>query len=335
MTQPEKKTKNFRVYIPLIVIIGFIIAGVVYWYIDYSKYIKTDDAHVESDNVSISAKMLGRIAWLNAEEGDSVTQGELLAVLDSTDMVAQRNQAIAGKEQAEANIVQAEAKYQADQKNLKVLEITVDRAQDDFNRAKEQYKGDVISKEMYEHAGKTLETAQAQLDAARSQLKVSAAVITSSKATLATAEAQINVLNTQLNNTRLYAPLRGIIGKRWLMIGDVAQPGQSIYTLVNDHNLWVSVFLEETKLANLKMGQSVVFSIDAFPGVTFKGKIISLGTNTASLFSLIPASNASGNFTKVTQRVQLKVSIEGTNDGKNLSSFRILSGMSAIVKIIR
>lgn len=335
MTQAEKKQTNWKIYIPLIVIIGFVLAGTVYWYIDYSKYIKSDDAHVESDNVAVSAKMLGRISQLFAEEGDSVIQGEMLAILDSTDIVAQRNQAIAGKEQVEANILQAEAKYQADQKNLKVLEITLSRTQDDFNRAKEQYKGDVISKELYEHAEKALEIAQAQLDAARSQLKVSAAVVASSKTAVATTEAQINVINTQLNNTRLYAPLSGIVGKRWLLPGDVTQPGQSIYTLVNDRNLWVNVFLEETKLVDLRLNQPVLFTLDAFPGVTFKGHIINLGTNTASMFSLIPASNASGNFTKVTQRVQLKVSIDGTEDGKSLSSYRILSGMSAVIKIIR
>jgi membrane fusion protein (multidrug efflux system) len=335
MTSSVKKERNFKVYIPMILVIGMVIAGVIYWYIEYSKYIKTDDAHVESDNVAVSAKMLGRISQLYAYEGDSVTQGELLAVLDSTDMVAQRAQAIAGKEQAEANIVQAEAKYQADQKNIKVLEITLARTQDDFNRAKDQYKGDVISKELYEHAQKALEIAQAQLDAARSQLKVSSAIVASSKAAVTTADAQVNVISTQMGNTRLLAPFTGIVGKRWLLPGDVAQPGQSIYTLVNDRNLWVSVFLEETKLKDLHLGQAVHFTLDAFPDVTFTGKIISLGTNTASLFSLIPASNASGNFTKVTQRVQLKVSIEGTLEGKSLSQYRILSGMSAVVKIVR
>jgi len=117
--------------------------------------------------------------------------------------------------------------------------------------------------------------------------------------------------------------------------GDIAQPGQSIFTIVNNRNLWVSVFLEETKLENLHIGQPCIFSLDTYPGVTFTGKIIELGSNTASEFSLIPANNASGNFTKVTQRVELKISIDGVKDGKLLSAFRILSGMSAVVKIIR
>jgi membrane fusion protein (multidrug efflux system) len=75
--------------------------------------------------------------------------------------------------------------------------------------------------------------------------------------------------------------------------------------------------------------------LDSYPDVTFTGKILTLGSNTASQFSLIPANNASGNFTKVTQRVQIKISIDGMEDGKNLANYHILSGMSAVVKIIR
>ena len=89
------------------------------------------------------------------------------------------------------------------------------------------------------------------------------------------------------------------------------------------------------KLENLHIGQNVLFTLDTYPGVTFTGKIMTLGSNTASTFSLIPANNASGNFTKVTQRVQLKISIDGTTDGKKASEYRILSGMSALVKIVR
>ena len=330
-----KKEKSRKVYIPLILVITLLTIGGIYWYIDYSKYIKTDDAHVEADNVAVSSKMLGRISQLFVEEGDSVKQGELLAVLDSTDLIAQKNQAIANKLQTEAAIAQAEAKYQFDLKNNKILEIALSKAQDDFNRAKNQFKGDVITQEQFDHAKKAVETAQAQLDAARSQAKVSNAVIASTKTAVTSSEAQIKVIQSQINNTRLIAPSDGIIGKRWLLPGDIAQPGQSIYTIVNNKKLWVSIFLEETKLENLHKGQSALFSLDTYPGVTFSGKIMTLGSNTASQFSLIPANNASGNFTKVTQRIQLKISIDGVVGGKKLTDYRILSGMSAIVKIIR
>jgi membrane fusion protein (multidrug efflux system) len=334
-TTHSTKEKSKKVYIPIILITILILIGIVYWYIDYSKYIKTDDAHVETDNVSVSSKILGRITGIYAQEGDSVKKGQLIAVLDSLDLVAQKNQAVAGKLTSEASINQAEARYQFDLKNNHVLEISLQKAQDDFARAKSQYEGQVITQEQFDHAKKNVETAKAQLDAARSQAKVSSASIASAHATVASAEAQIKVIQAQLNNTRLLAPSDGLIGKRWLLPGDIAQPGQSIFTIVNNKQQWVSVFLEETKLGDLHIGQPVIFTLDTYPDVNFTGKIMTLGSNTASQFSLIPANNASGNFTKVTQRVQLKVSIDGTKEGKDLSQYRILSGMSAMVKIIR
>lgn len=330
-----KKEKSGKVYIPLFVVIALVLGGGIYWYIDYTKYIKTDDAKIESDFVSVSPKILGRISQLFVEEGATVKPGQLIAVLDSTDMLAQKNQITTAKCLAETSVAQAQAKYQYDLKSIKVLEIGLARAQEDFDRAKAQFAGDVITKEQFDHTKKVLETAQAQLDAAKSGAKVSAAQIKSAEASVDNSLAQISLINTQLSNTKLYAPSDGIIGKRWLMPGDIAQPGQSIFTIVNDNKLWVSVFLEETKLENLHVGQSVIFTLDTYPGTTFTGKIMTLGSNTAGQFSLIPASNASGNFTKVTQRVQLKVSIDGVAEGKKLEDYRILSGMSAVVKIIR
>ncbi len=330
-----KKEKSGKAFIPLLLIILLVLGGGIYWYIDYSKYINTDDAHVEADYVAVSSKILGRISQVFAIEGDSVKKGQLIVLIDSTDLIAQKNHAIAAKMQAQAAVIQAEAKYQYDLNNIKVQDVTLSRVQGDFDRAKSQFKSDVITQEQMDHAKKAFETAQAQLEADHSQAKVSNTQIGSMQAAVESAEAQIGVIQTQINNTRLFAPCDGIVGKRWLLPGDIAQPGQSIYTIVNDRHLWIAIFLEETKLENLQLGQPCIFSLDTYPGVTFTGKIIQLGSNTASQFSLIPSNNASGNFTKVTQRVQLKISIDGVKEGKKLSAFRILPGMSAVVKIIR
>jgi membrane fusion protein (multidrug efflux system) len=283
----------------------------------------------------VSPKILGRISQLFVDEGDSVKTGELIAVLDSTDLIAQRDQAVAGKTVAEASVVQAKAKYQFDLQNNKVLEILLKKAQDDFDRAKKQYEGTVIPQEQFDHARKALETAEAQLNAAKSQVKVSGAQIVSAEAAVESANAQIKTIETQLGNTRLYAPCSGVIGKRWLLPGDIAQPGQLVFSVVNDKKLWVSVFLEETKLGNLRVGQPALFTVDTYPGATFRGKIMTIGANTAAQFSLIPANNASGNFTKVTQRVPLKISIDSVEGSEKLSAYHLLSGMSVIVKIIR
>lgn len=333
----DKKTKKkgIGVYIPLVLVVLVVLAGSWYWYREYQKYIKTDDAHIDSDNVAISSKILGRIMHLYADEGDSVKKGMLLVDLDSTDLIAQVHQAIALKNQNAAALLQAEAKYRFDLESMKVPEVGLEKAKEDFDRAKRQLAGQVITKEAYDHANKALETAIAQNDAARSQLKVSKAQTSSASAAIESAQAQVNVLQTMLHNTKLYAPVDGIIAKRWLMAGDITQPGQSIMTLNNNKNLWVSVFLEETKIGGLHINQKAKFDVDAFPGVVFTGKVISIGSNTAAQFSLIPPNNAAGNFTKVTQRVQIKVTIDGTEDHTKLSAYKLLAGMSVVMKIIK
>ncbi len=334
MKQDQKKSR-LKVYIPVILVVIFILAGAAYWYNDYRKYITTDDAHVDANNVTVSSKMLGRIVQLHADEGDAVTKGQLLVELDSSDLLAQRNQVTSVKSQALAGLNQAQVKYNSDQKSIKVTEIGLERAKEDLDRAKNQSAGGVITQEQFDHVKKTYESAMAQLDAAKAQLSVSASMINSANAAVETAGSQIKVIETQLRNTKLYSPADGVVAKRWLLAGDIVQPGQSVFTVTDKSVLWVVAFLEETKIREIREGQDVRFTIDAFPGEKFAGKVFYSGSSTASVFSLIPANNASGNFTKVTQRIPVKISIEKTLSGKDLSGYRILSGMSAVVKIIR
>jgi membrane fusion protein (multidrug efflux system) len=333
--KPGIKKNRLRVYIPLGIVIISVLAGAWYWYKDYSRYITTDDAHVDADNVSVGSKIIGRISAIYANEGDFVKQGTLLADLDSSDLHAQRNQSVALRTQARANFEQSEFKYSSDQKSIRVLEISLERATEDLTRAKSQLDGGVIPPEQFDHIKKVYETASAQLEAAKAQLLVSKSMISSASAAVETANSQVKVLDTQLNNTRLFAPAEGIIAKRWLLPGDVVQPSQSVFTMTLSKNLWVVAFLEETKISNVHTGQSVRLTIDAFPGVKFNGKVFLVGSSTASVFSLIPANNASGNFTKVTQRIPVRISIDSADNNKEIPSFNIFSGMSVLVKIIK
>ncbi len=332
----ERRKKNgFRVYLPLLAVIILVAFGVYYWYRGYTKYISTDDALVDTENISVSAKIMGRIVQLYAAEGDGVKAGELLAALDSSDLVAQKASAAVLIEQAQANVLQAQAKLRYDRENIKVLEVNDKKAEADLNRASQQFKGGVITEEQFSNFQNARESAAAKLNAAKMSLEVSKAGINSAKAAVESAKAQFQVIETQLKNTKLYSPADGVVAKRWLLPGDVVQPGQSIFTVTNDNELWVTVYLEETKIAGVHNGQNAQFTLDAFPGVSFTGKIFSIGSNTASQFSLIPPNNASGNFTKVTQRIPLKISIDGTAGNSNPSSFHILAGMSAEVKILK
>ena len=136
-----------------------------------------------------------------------------------------------------------------------------------------------------------------------------------------------------------------LTGKKVLVIG-LARSGKAAVKLLQKLNatitinegkdLWVAVYLEETKFRTLRHGQKADFTLDAYPGLTFSGKIFYIGTNTASEFSLIPPNNASGNYTKVAQRIPIKVSVDQVKKGKeNTRMPKLVSGMSATVKIIK
>jgi membrane fusion protein (multidrug efflux system) len=150
-----------------------------------------------------------------------------------------------------------------------------------------------------------------------------------------TAVAQIAILETSLRNTRIFAPASGRVAKRWLLPGDIVQPGQPVFTITRDSLFYVMAYFEETKVEGIHDGKVAEFTVDAFPGMKITGKVINVGSNTAAQFSLIPPNNASGNFTKVTQRIPVKISIDKVQNEKGNPPFQFVAGMSVLVKIIK
>jgi membrane fusion protein (multidrug efflux system) len=293
-----------RVLIPFFLLVLAIAFGAWYWYRNLRNYVSTDDAYLDADRVSISAKVLGRIVRLTADEGSQVKRDDVLVRLDDTDLQAQVAQARAGLDFAE--------------NSLQLTKVNLDRATDDFARAEAQFKGSVITKEQYDHAQKTLDAARAEQAIALSRIGV--------------AKAQLGVVETGLQNMTLTAPFDGIVAKRWLMEGDVVQPGQPVFTIYETQNIWVTVNLEETKLGRVRLGDPVEVTIDAYPGRIFSGKVGLIGDYTAAQFSLIPPNNASGNFTKITQRVPLRVYLDDPTPGVR-QNFPLRPGMSAEIRI--
>lgn len=205
---------------------------------------------------------------------------------------------LAQKKEAEANVV--------------LVRIERDRAQSDFNRAQSQYNSKVISTEQFEHAQVAFIQSQKRVDIA---------------------QAQLDLINATLGNAKISAPFDAVVAKKWMEEGDVLQPGQPILTLYESHKAWVTANFEETKIASFKVGQKVDIHVDAYPGVTFHGKVSEIGTNTGNQFSLIPVNNAAGNFTKVTQRIPVKILIDESTDLQDASVKRLLPGMSATVDV--
>ena len=270
-----------RVIIPLLAILTIAALGGIYWYMSMEDFVSTDDALVSANSVAVSTKILGRIVYLGSDEGDTVSAGQVLVKLDDSNLRAQEASAKAGLDLA--------------LKSITLSQVEVDRAQQDFNRSSIQFKSGVVTREQFDHEQSALEAARAQLAIAHSRVS--------------TARAQLGVVEADLQNTIIKSPMDGVAAKRWVLAGDVVQPGQPVFTLYDLKNMWVTANLEETKTGHLRVGDPVEIDVDAYPGVKFRGNVFQIGTFTASEFSLIPPNNASGNFTKVTQRVPVKISI--------------------------
>ena len=223
--------------IPVIAAIILVVGGGLYWYIDYKKYISTDDAHIDGNTVSLSSKMLGRVSDILVEEGDTVQAGQLLVQLDTMDLIAEKNKLLAARNQAATQKDLAEAKLRFDEESIVLLKINMERAQGDYERAKKQFEGNVISTEQYEHAQKSYEAEKAKFDASSAQLNFSRSQINAAQAGIKSAEAQIGVTASQLNNTKIYAPSKAVVSRKWLLKGDIAQPGQTILSLTLDEHV--------------------------------------------------------------------------------------------------
>ena len=297
--------RNFKIVIPLFIVVFGIALATWHYYVNARDFITTDDAYIDGNRVSISAKMLGRIDQLMVDESDTVQQGQVLVKLDDSDLRAQEDQ--------------AKASLALSRENISLAEVSLDKAQTDFQRASTQFKENIIPKEQFDHTKSEFESAKARSSIARAQ-------------TFA-AKAQLGIIETQLNNTVITSPMNGVVSKRWALVGDVVQAGQPIFAVYDLKNIWVTANLEETSLTALRSSNKVEITVDSYPDVKFSGRVFQIGSNTASQFSLIPQNNASGNFTKMTQRVPVKISIERNAGVDSQQQVDLLPGMSAEVKV--
>ena len=293
--------KRKRVVVPIFLLVAALAAGGWYWYVKKYSSAFTDDAFIDADRVSLSAKLLGRIAYLKVDEGDTVKAGDTLVRLDDADLLAQ--------------LVKAQDALRYTVRSLEVAAVNLDKAQDDYDRVALQYKGDIVPREMYNHAVDALRLARAQNDMVQAQI--------------ATSRADINIIRTQIDNSVITAPFTGVVARRWVLQGDVVSPGQTMLSIYDFSRLWVTANYEETKLRGIHAGSTAAMTVDAYPGVELFGRVLTMGRSTASQFSLIPPGNASGNYTKVTQRVPIKISIETTPPPR----VALVPGLSVLVRI--
>lgn len=336
-------------------------AGGFAWARGQARYVSTNDAQVKGDILALSPKIGGRIAAVHGDMGARVEAGQLLAELDASDIRIQLRQAEANlaaaratfassetgvslqSEQTEAQRAQARAASDAAGRGLQAAEAARAKAAADFARASALFAEGGVSRQQLDAARLALETASAQRDAAASQLRGARAAValadsgrtqvrmreqaaSAARAQLAQAEASVAAARQQLENTRLLAPTSGTVARLNLHPGEMIQPGQPLMSVVSERNLRVEAFLEETKIRRVRVGAPVRLDVDAYAGTAFVGRVADLGAAAGSEFALIPANNGSGNFTKVVQRLPIRIAVEDP-------AHALKPGMSVSVRI--
>jgi membrane fusion protein (multidrug efflux system) len=301
---PRKKKRKLGSLIIGLVLIAAVLAAGAFWYIKHSEFVTTDDAYVDAYKVTVSSQIPGRIVKLYIQEGDPVHQGELLVQLDSTDY--------------EAKIKQARVNLDEAQLGIQLAEVRMEQAEINYERAKKQYDGKVIPEANYQNVEKTFQAAKVEYLLAKAKIPVILSTL--------------HTLRTSLSHTSIYAPMDGVAAKRWVLPGDVVSPGQGIFTVFGTEKIWVTAMFPENELHKVHMGDTAEISVDAYPYATFKGIFYQFGNSTASQFSLIPPDNASGNFTKVSQRIPVKLTIFKTG-GEPAGKVDLLPGMSVEVNV--
>jgi membrane fusion protein (multidrug efflux system) len=343
---PARKKRSVRSFLLPIIGVALLSAGAWYGYNYWTTgrfMISTDDAYVQADMAFISPKISGYVDQIKVSENQKVKAGDPLLVVDDGDYriaVAQAEAQIATlsktldridaqTEAARASLLQAQAQKTADQ-------AAADNAAKVAARA---------SQLLQTHVG-----TQAQLDDAQTAVQQANAALVGADAQIAAAQANIGVLQAQraesastlaslqlgrdkavrdLSFTVLKAPYDGVVGNRSVEQGDLVSPGQKLAVIVPMDKLYIVANFKETQLARLVPGEKVKISVDATDGQDFEGTVSSLAPASGAVFSLLPPENATGNFTKVVQRVPVRIDVPADV----LKSGRLRAGLSVVVAV--
>ncbi|CAA0108822.1 putative multidrug resistance protein EmrK [Starkeya nomas] len=310
----------------LALLAGAAYAGYEYW-TDWRFEESTDDAYVQADIVPIAPQVSGYLITVNVTDNQPVRKDDVLAVIDPRDYQA----AVA---QAEADVAEARATIdsQVAQLNEQQAVIAEARAQIDSDQAALTFaqQNDVRFTKLAKDGYGPVETAQqtasqiaqaqatlahdmAALDAAQKQVAILDAQLAQAKASLGHNEAALDTAKLNLGYTELKAPVDGVVGARTLRVGQFVEPGNQLLAVVPLQATYIIANYKETQLTDVKPGQPVSIAVDTFPGVTVRGFVTSLAPASGQEFALLPPDNATGNFTKIVQRIPVRVDLDPTD----------------------
>lgn len=305
----------------VLALLGLLFAG--YWYLHGRYFESTDNAYLQSEVTGISSKLSGYISEVLVTDNQSVKAGQLIARLDDREFQSQVAEAQADLHLIQATIENLAATHVQQLSLIQQAEARVASAEAEQLRARQQVQriGQLnqrhySSQDSLDEVRASLQVTQAQmqeakaaLQAARERLLVLDAEAKQNQAKLALSSAQLEQAKLELGYTELRAPADGIIGKRSLREGLYVQSGIQVASLVPLQQVWVEANFKETQLAHMQPGQKVEVILDAYPDQPVEGIIDSLAPATGAKFALLPPENATGNFTKIVQRVPVKIRI--------------------------
>jgi len=308
-----------------VVIVALVVIGAgVLWWLHARNYISSDDAFIDTRTVQVTPQVGGTITAVPVTDNQHVQKGELLLRIDQRDYDAALAQAKAQVEQAQAGVENANAQIAAQQANIAQAKTAVTQAQaalkfsqQQYTRAQNLYARGAGTEQALQQAETdltqkkaALQASEASETAAEKQLGVLRAQRTSALAQVDAAKASVNTAQVNLDRTTITASEAGSIANLTAAVGGYAQPGQSLMALVPE-KVWVTANFKETEIGEMKIGDPVSITVDAYPGKTFKGHIASIQAGSGTAFSLLPAQNATGNYVKIVQRVPVKIVFDG------------------------
>jgi membrane fusion protein (multidrug efflux system) len=340
------KTKKLRTTIRLVLVFAAIVAAAAYgmhWWTVSRYEEETDDAYVGADLTIIGSKVPGYITEMPVSDNQFVHAGDLLARIDDRDFragLAKANGAVDAQLAAIANLAATAALQQAviarAQAEIDAATAESVRSRNDYQRYKDLVGRSAVSVESAQRTEATYKAAQANTDKAKAELRAAQRqldVIATQKqqaiATLEQVRAERDIAQLSVGYTEIRSPVDGYVGNRRARVGMYAAAGAQLLSVVPANGLWIDANFKEDQLAHMRVGQPVKIRADALPGKELHGHLDSLAPATGAQFSILPPENATGNFTKIVQRVPVRIHLDSA-DGK-LGYLR--PGLSVIVEV--
>ncbi|CAG4909866.1 unnamed protein product [Acidocella sp. C78] len=304
-----------------LLLIGLAAAGLAYWW-STRDFASTSDAQIESAIHTISARVQGKVVAVLVRTNQHVVRGQVLVRLDPRAQRVALDRAEAGEAEAKADLAAREADLAVARANVEVADASLFRARRDEARYT-RIDPRAITPTTRDSVAAALRGAVARADAARQQVGAANAAVAAAQAALKAATVNVADARLKLGYTEIRAPVSGWVARKSVRTGNVVAPGAGLMAIVGDR-VWVTANFKETALGRIHPGQNVRVYVDAIPGIAFHARVASIQHGTGSVFSLLPAENATGNYVKVVQRVPVRIDF----DDSRLRNHLLAPGMS-------